>query len=194
MTALVFLEQQKNILNSYNSNSLQSFPITFTFFFHVHKSSACITCLLYTHTYIQCVFYKKFSIQNPFMLNVVNKRRKNLFLPFSIIWASVRSRTATHEWYLTMYLLFPASCYCSFSPTTRDLVLICAISLVGNLVAVSFIATLSTIIPFLPSSTSLETRSNSYCVMMIMRLLLEPEIWSLGESPFFLKGTLQRAF
>ena len=30
--------QQKNILNSYISNSLQIFQITFTFLFHLHKS------------------------------------------------------------------------------------------------------------------------------------------------------------
>lgn len=83
---------------------------------------------------------KKFSIQNPFMLNVVSERRKNFFLPCSIIWTSVRPRTATREWYLTTYLLLPASCSSSFAPTTRDLVLICAVSHVGNLVALSFTA------------------------------------------------------
>lgn len=52
----------------------------------------------------------------------------------------MRPRTATRERYLTTYLLLPASCSSSFALTTRELVLICAVSHVGNLVALSFIA------------------------------------------------------
>ena len=125
MAVLVFGITEKYFKFLYLQFSL-IFQITFTFL-SIVINLLCTYMYMFIkhkHTHIICsrqnISYTKFLYAYCSLKK--KKRRKNIFLLFSVIWASVRSRTAAHEWHQIIYLLPHTSYYSSFSPISTDLV------------------------------------------------------------------------
>lgn len=120
-TALVFLEEQKHILNTFTSNSLYICQIT------SHFTSIFINLLhtyryvYYTHIYIHNLLSTKIFLYKIFvMFNIVKKKEELISTPQCNL-SSVRSRITTHEWCQITDLLLHSSYYSSFSPKTSSI-------------------------------------------------------------------------